>query len=94
MNLQSDFSRFGVDVLDELGKRNPINKDRLKALNKLNNWRNAFAHQDFSNKELDNQTTVTLKKAQGWRVTCDDLAGEIDTVMRTYLTGILGVAPW
>ena len=52
-------------------RHDPANATRNKVMEKFNVWRNAIAHQDFTSKELDGRTTVTLAMVRKWRGTCE-----------------------
>jgi hypothetical protein len=51
-------------------------------------------HQDFTSKELDGRTTVTLAMVRKWRGTCEALAMDLDSVVGSRLAIILGANPW
>jgi hypothetical protein len=46
-NLGSDFNRFGLAFWSLVDVHHPRNPARKAALEELNGWRNAIAHQDF-----------------------------------------------
>ena len=47
-NLGSDFNRLGLEFWTLVAARRPESAARQAALEELNEWRNAIAHQDFS----------------------------------------------
>ena len=65
-NLGSDFGFFGFKLWDALEARDPANNDRHKILTNLNVWRNAIAHQNFTDKDLGGRTTVRLRDVRNW----------------------------
>ena len=76
------------------GARDPRNEARLTALDTLNDWRNAIAHQSFDPGKLGGRTSARLSDVRRFRRICNALAGEFDAVIRDHLTVILGVPPW
>src|SRR6516162_7368207 len=46
-NLGSDFNRFSVAFWSRVDAHRPQNPTRKAALEEMNDWRNAIAHQDF-----------------------------------------------
>ncbi|HEV3344519.1 MAG TPA: HEPN domain-containing protein [Pirellulales bacterium] len=95
-NLGNDFNRFGAKfkLVDELLAYDPSNQDRKVKLEELSVWRNAIAHQDFTNQELQGKATISLGTVKTWRAACKGLAISMDEVMRRQLTALLGVPPW
>lgn len=93
-NIGKDFNRFGLNFWDVIKKRYAWNTTRHDSLNQLNHIRNAIAHNDFTNKELNGKTSVVLRDVQSWRNTCDQLAKEFDIVMKNHLKTLTGTAPW
>jgi hypothetical protein len=95
-NLGNDFNRFGAKfkLVDELLGYDPSNQDRKVKLEELSVWRNAIAHQDFTNQELQGKATISLGAVKTWRAACKGLAIAMDEVMRRQLTALLGVPPW
>jgi hypothetical protein len=90
----SDFGRLGLQFWDKVRQRKQSNEARQEQLAKLNLWRNAIAHQDFSNPELAGATEVQIAHVRRWRRACDALAVEFDAVLRLYLSGLNGRPPW
>lgn len=93
-NIGADFARFGLKFWDHVLQLDPQNSLRKSALELLNEWRNAIAHQDFDMTKLGGIATLQLGQVKRWRVACDGLAVSFDEVMRQYLTSILGASPW
>lgn len=90
----SDFGRLGFRFWDKVRQRGQKNEVRQQRLAELNMWRNAIAHQDFSNPELAGANEVQIAQVRRWRRACDALAVEFDAVLRLYLSGVTGHAPW
>lgn len=89
-NLGSDFGRLGMEFwrsVTALDRRNPA---RQAALETLNTWRNAVAHQDWRSVG----PTLRLNQVQAWRAACRALAADFDDAVGTYLAGLVGGAPW
>ena len=93
-NIGTDFNRFGVDVWALARQKNKRTVRRREKLEMLNRWRNAVAHQDFSNTALEGRETVRLSEIREWRGACDGLAVDFDGILRVYLKSLGGVVPW
>ena len=70
------------------------NAVRNEVLGKLNDWRNAIAHQDFNPAKLGGHTTVRLNDVREWRRTCEKLAIDMDAVVGAHVATIIGANPW
>jgi hypothetical protein len=92
-NLGSDYNRFGLPFWDVVISHDARNQLRRDALEDLNNWRNAIAHQDFDRKLLGS-TVLRLGYVRSWRTACQHLAVTFDEVMRFHLLAINGNSPW
>jgi|SRR5579862_5815453 len=92
-NLGSDYNRFGLPFWDVIISHDGRNQLRRDALEDLNNWRNAIAHQDFDRKLLGS-TVLRLGYVRSWRTACQHLAATFDQVMRLHLLAINGNSPW
>jgi hypothetical protein len=96
--LAADFARLGVDVWDELGRRNPRNAVRRLRIEQLNVWRNAIAHQDFAFSNSQTATTSGMardwRSLRIWRHSCSALVHELDAVVKRHLTGLADEPPW
>lgn len=88
-NLKRDFSRFGFSF--NLSATNP---QELTDLNHLNEWRNKAAHQGIRPLAGGVPAVITVAIVQGWKMSCDGLAGALNGIMEIELLRILGVAPW
>jgi hypothetical protein len=93
-NIGSDFGRLGIAFWRDLRLSNPRNEGRQLALESLNRWRNAIAHQDFRSRELGGRRTVRMQEIRRWRSACERLAVDIERLMYVYLLGVTGSAPW
>jgi hypothetical protein len=93
-NIGADFNRLGLSFWDLVEAENARNPSRKVALEELNVWRNAIAHQDFNPAKLGGRTTLLLHEVRAWRNTCDGLARSFDNVMRVYLQAMTGAVPW
>ncbi len=93
-NIGADFGRLGIAFWRDLRLNDPRNQGRQFALEALNRWRNAIAHQDFRNRELGGRSTVRLTEIRRWRNACERLAVDIERLMHAYLLRITGSAPW
>jgi len=90
-NIGADFGRFDISFWPILYMRTPQNESRRRALEELNDWRNAIAHQDFTQMST---TAIQLQQVRRYRAACTALAREFDDAMYQYLHGLLGVIPW
>jgi hypothetical protein len=93
-NIGSDFGRLGVKLWLELRQLGTRGQMHHRALEMLNHWRNAIAHQDFRNPELRGRTTIQRTQLRRWRTACNRLAVDMDRVMYAYLSSITGAPPW
>ncbi|MEX0794418.1 MAG: HEPN domain-containing protein [Pirellulaceae bacterium] len=92
-SLGSDFGRLGVEIWNRLREldqdRADLNRSRL---DRMNAWRNAIAHQNFDTLDHDSLDAQVVTR---WRASCEQLALDLDRVLRTHLK-ILGGGdePW
>lgn len=93
-NLGSDFGRFGIAFWTSVDGDSHGNDRRRELLQRLNDWRNAIAHQDFDPAKLGGATTLHLATVRGWRRALNRLAHSFDNVMRRHLHTLLGAPPW
>jgi hypothetical protein len=91
-NIKRDFNRFGF--LLNLQAAHPTGTQQVTDLGHLSAWRNKAAHQGTQPLAGGVPIALTLPIVQGWRTSCDGLAASLDSVMRTELLRIMGVAPW
>jgi hypothetical protein len=92
-SLGQDFGRLGIDFWDEVKKLSARNSARNQALEMLNSWRNAIAHQDFDPAKLGS-SKLGLAQVRKWRVACECLARAFDRVMRIHIRSVTGKMPW
>ena len=85
---------FGLDLWDAVRRGGLLNRRRQQHLEDLNVWRNAIAHQDFTDRRLGGRTAALLGDVQTWRRACEALAMEFDAVVGAHLATILGANPW
>jgi hypothetical protein len=94
-NLGADFNRFGFGFWPQVDAHHPSNPTRKAALEEMNEWRNAIAHQDFPVAMLRaGRPSLTLAQVQTWRKACDGLARSFVVVLRDHLRSLTGTAPW
>jgi hypothetical protein len=94
-NLGSDFSRLGCAFWPFVDVHRPHNPARKLALEELNGWRNAIAHQEFTAAMLKaGRPNLTLAQVQSWRKACDGLARSFEAVLRGHLQSLSGTVPW
>lgn len=93
-NIAADYGRFGFRIWDHLHLHDARTGSRRNRLEELNRWRNAVAHQDFSNRALEGRDTLTITEVRRWRRTCSSLAVDFDRVVGLYLQSLTGVRPW
>ncbi len=94
-NLGSDFNRFSLAFWPLVDVDRPQNPARKIALEELNDWRNAIAHQDFPAAMLKaGRPSLTLAQVQTWRKACDGLTRSFDNVLHSHLQTLTGAVPW
>lgn len=94
-NLGADFNRLGLAFWPQVDAHQPPNPARKSALEEMNDWRNAIAHQDFPTAMLKaGRPNLTLAQVQTWRKACDGLARSFDDVVRGHLRTLTGSIPW
>ena len=94
-NIGSDFNRFGGGFWPAVDGDSPRNLQRRLALDALNRWRNAIAHNAFApDMYKGSRPSLHLAAVQDWRKACDGLARSFDNVLRAYLHSVTGAAPW
>jgi hypothetical protein len=90
-----DFGRLGIRQLwmqvDAVSPNNPL---RRRALEELNAWRNAVAHQAFDPGVLGGTVVLRLARVRRWRRACDRLARSLDAVVQMHIQSVMGVSPW
>ncbi len=93
-NLGADFGRLGLDLWGALTNHDNRAATDRRALESLNAWRNAIAHQDLDPRRLGWQTSLSVVTARRWRTTCDRLSRALDSIVRTHLVWLGVQAPW
>lgn len=93
-NIGSDFGRLGMDFWAQVQHADPRNAARRASLERLNRWRNAIAHQDFSPISPAGKTVLQVYEVRRWRAHCNALARKFDLAVGEHLTTILGKKPW
>ncbi len=91
-SLGQDFNRLGFNFWQEMANYHPANKGLQKNLEELNTWRNAFAHQDFS--QTAGLSTIQLSKVKAFRRVCERLAKNTDWVIGRQVRNLTGNSPW
>ena len=91
--LGADFGRLGFVFWAEVDAATGAHaKSRRLRLENLNSWRNAIAHQDWTN--VGASSALHLKTVTAWRSTCTKYARTFDAVLATHLTAVVGLSPW
>lgn len=94
-NLGADFGRFNLAFWPRVDAHRIQNPQRRAALEELNDWRNAIAHQDFAPTMLRaSRPVLHLAQVQMWRKVCHGLAQSFDEVLRTHIQSVTGTSPW
>ncbi|MCO5171014.1 MAG: hypothetical protein M9894_32220 [Planctomycetes bacterium] len=93
-NLGADFGRLGLDLWPALESASRRIPDARHALEALNAWRNAIAHQDLDPARLGGRTSIGVAEVRRWRRACSRLATALDHVIRAHLRSVVGDYPW
>jgi hypothetical protein len=94
-NIGADFNRLGLELWAEVEADHAQNAQRRQALEEMNNWRNAVAHQDFApTMLLAGRPHLSLAQVRDWRKACEGLARSFDNVLCVHLQTLTGAAPW
>jgi hypothetical protein len=94
-NIGADFGRFNLAFWSLVDADRPENATRRAALDEVNEWRNAIAHQDFSTSMLRaGRPNLALTQVRLWRKPCDGLVRSFDEVLRDHLRVFTSSAPW
>ena len=93
-SIGSDFALLGIKFWQEVYNHHPQNQSRKNELEILNKWRNAIAHQNFSEVSPSAPPSLTLLQVRHWRSVCHRLARSFDEVMRMHLQSLTGKTPW
>lgn len=92
-NIGSDFGRFGLEFWRATRSAEPRSAAWQAQVERLNEWRNAIAHQDFAAPSLG-VSALRLQQVRSWRRACNGLARTFDEVMRLHLFTLIGSNPW
>lgn len=94
-NIAGDFRRLGIADFWTLVDADRPGNDRCRvALDHLNEWRNAIAHQTLDPGKLGGTTILRLEVVRRWRRACRLLARSIDKVIWDHLRREIGSDPW
>lgn len=94
-NIGADFNRFHIPFWQLIDAHRSQNSLHRLALEELNEWRNAIAHQDFSAGMLRlGRPHLTLGVVQAWRKACDGLARSFDAIMKANIQRVSKLIPW
>lgn len=93
-NIGSDFNRLGLPFWDDVKGHDARNNGRRIQIERMNDWRNAIAHQDFDPAKLGGTTTLRLDAVRSWRQATHHLAVSFDAVMQAHITFLAGKPPW
>lgn len=93
-SLGSDFGRFDLRFWPALIARDPKVADWQRLLGKLNEWRNAIAHNDFDAVNAGGTITLQLRDVRRYRGACRRLARAFDELLRAELSVKTGRPPW
>jgi hypothetical protein len=96
--LGADFDRLGLGFLAEV-EATAANRRLLRDLERLNVWRNAIVHQDFTlkpgrEKLVRGTAPERLRHVRRWRASCDALAAVFDALVRAHVSRVVGGEPW
>jgi hypothetical protein len=99
-NIGADFNRFGLDFWAAVKTADWRNARRQGALEELNHWRNAIAHQDFGpvnlggGRAFEFDSYLSIVEVRKRRSACAGLAVTFDAVMERRITALTGSNPW
>ncbi|MBE0011675.1 hypothetical protein DXT87_18160 [Arthrobacter sp. AET 35A] len=94
-NLGNDFVRLGLPIVEEIKASSAMNANRLEGLDRLNDARNAIAH----NNPIQLATVIavqplTMRSAKKWRGQLNGLAVSMDRHVGAYLEDVTKKKPW
>jgi hypothetical protein len=93
-NLGNDFQRLGIRLWPLVQQRSRWSAGRQQKLELANTWRNAIAHQDFTDTRVSSDGTLHLATVRNWRNALEHLALDIDEVVEAELLNLTGTSPW
>lgn len=91
-SLGSDFGLVGMQLWQQLRTRDGRTEARQEKLEELNQWRNAIAHEDFT--QLSPGAVLPLATVKGFRRACEGLALSMDREVSAHVATVVGRAPW
>jgi hypothetical protein len=91
-NLGADFSVIGMQFWDDVWRIDGRADARKDALEELNEWRNAIAHQDWT--KVGGDPNLRLGLVRRWRHACNGLARSFDRAVGMHLGAMVGRPPW
>jgi hypothetical protein len=83
----------GDELWNDVGLVDHRKAQRSAALNNLNDWRNAIAHQDWSGVPNQNPA-LQLRQVNAWHSACAGLAASFDAAVGQHLAAMVGQQPW
>ena len=89
-NLGADFGRLGMQFWTHLDAVDRRRRQRQAILELLNKWRNAIAHQDWS----EVGPNLQLATVRRFRTACNALATSFDRAVYDHLFVMVGSHPW
>ncbi len=93
--LGNDFVRLGLPIVQEIKASSAINRRRLDGLDRLNNARNAIAHNNPTQlAEVRVVQPLTMRSAKAWRRNLNGLTAAMDRHVGAYLKDLTGQQPW
>ena len=92
-NVGADFGRLGMEFWTALYAQDAANRRRRLALEDLNGWRNAIAHQHFDPVRFGT-AALRIATVRRWRGACGALARQFDLAVAAHLRTITGASPW
>ncbi len=93
-SIGSDFGRLGVNWWRAVDAADADGPDLRRALDSLNAWWNAIAHNDFVAGRLGGTIRLKLSMVRNWRRACNQLARAFDHVLADHLHIYTGLRPW
>lgn len=91
-NIGADFSAIGMRFWEDVRRIDGRTEERKLALEELNDWRNAIAHQDWT--KVGDDPRLTVSAVRRWRRACSRLAASFDRAVYGHLRTMVGRPPW
>lgn len=89
-NLGADFGRLGMQFWTQLDAVDRRRRRRQATLESLNKWRNAIAHQDWS----EVGPNIQIAAVRRFRAVCNALSTSFDRAVYDHLFVMVGRPPW